>query len=261
MLTLAEICRRIDECCPFRWQEDFDNSGLQVGNPNKPCKRLLLALDMRQEVLEEAIAKQVDLIITHHPMLFHAIKSVDATSYQGKMIFDLIKHDIGLLSLHTSLDKAPFGVNHALGQVLGLENGRLWLEEEERCGFGYRGELPQAMPLLEFATDVKKRLQMPAIRYQGETDRSVRSVAVMGGGGASYLEQAANDGVDVYISSDFKYSDGQRGLELSLCLIDGGHYATEVVVMEALRGTLDQILDGETEQVISENNRDYWQYL
>lgn len=261
MLTLAQIISRIEQSCPLQWQETFDNSGLQVGNPAKPCRRLLLALDMTAPVLREAIAEKVDLIITHHPLLFHGLKSLDGSTYQGKLIYGLIEHDIALLSLHTNLDKAGFGVSRALFDALGLVKGEIWLTEGENFGLGFRGEVPAPLPFAVFLQEVKARLQAPSLKYRGDAARLVRSVAVLGGSGASYLEQAADDGFDVYISGDFKYSDGQRGLERDLCVIDGGHYATEVVVMTALRDQLAKILAGETEQQISENNCDYWQYL
>ena len=260
MISVKEIAAALNERCPFDWQEDFDNSGLQVGDLSAPCRRILLALDCTAAVVREAIDGCYDLIVSHHPLLFAGLKQISATDGKGRLIYPLIEHKIALLSLHTNLDKAPYGVSAALAARLGLQNCTIW-QDEDGHGLGVRGELPQAQSLGALAATVRERLQRPQLKYCGDPTRTVRSVALLGGSGAGYIEQAIAEGIDVYISGDFKYHDGQRAAEADLCLIDGGHYHTEIWVLEPLQALLQELFTEQIEVKISEQRSNFWSYV
>jgi dinuclear metal center YbgI/SA1388 family protein len=122
MVKVAEVIQLMGELAPARLAEDWDNVGMQVGDGSQEVKNVLLALDFNQEVLTEALEKNCQLIITHHPFIFNGIKSVDTQNQSGKLIFELIKNNISLFSAHTNLDTAEAGLNDYLIKKLDVEN-------------------------------------------------------------------------------------------------------------------------------------------
>lgn len=122
MVKAAEVLQLMGQIAPSALAEDWDNVGLQVGNPSQDVKNILIALDFNQEVLKEAVEKKCDLIITHHPFIFKGIKSVNTQNQSGKLIFELIKNNISLFSAHTNLDIAEDGLNDYLIRKLDVEN-------------------------------------------------------------------------------------------------------------------------------------------
>ncbi len=267
MAKLKEILAIIETICPKSLQESYDNSGLQIGNPESSCHKILLALDFREDVLAEAIEEQADLIITHHPLLFQPLHSIDGSKGKGRLIYDLIEKGLALLSLHTNLDKAPFGVNVALADRLGLIDREILCPEEDtsppeetehRVGLGCLGRLEEPQHLADFADKVKETLLLPVIKYTGNAEKRISSVAVLGGSGASMMEEAAKMGADAFVSGDFKYHDGDKAAELGLALIDAGHYGTEVGVLEPLAEKL-RVITG-MEILISKKCKDIWAY-
>lgn len=122
MVKAAEVLQLMGQIAPSALAEDWDNVGLQVGDPSQDVKNILIALDFNQEVLKEAVEKECDLIITHHPFIFKGIKSVNTQNQSGKLIFELIKKNISLFSAHTNLDIAEDGLNDYLIRKLDVEN-------------------------------------------------------------------------------------------------------------------------------------------
>ena len=131
MVTMKEIARAIERQAPLQLQESWDNCGLQVGSMSSSVQRVLTALDVTSEVVAEAIERQVDAIVTHHPMIFKGIKSINTDTMQGKMIKDLLCHSINVYSAHTNLDVAGGGLNDEVARRLGLQ-GIQGLEETGR---------------------------------------------------------------------------------------------------------------------------------
>lgn len=258
-MKLTTLLQELDRICPWEYQEGFDNSGLQVGDEDAHCNRLLLAFDFTEKILTEAIDKGCDTIITHHPFLFQAVKSIHTQDWQGKMIYRLIENKIALIAMHTNLDKIDFGVNMKLAADLGLENAQVFLAEESGCGLGAVGVLTTPKKFGDFVEQVKEDLHRPCVKYVGDENKEVRTIGVLGGAGAEFLETAKAKGLDVYLSSDFKYHDAQKAQNIDICIIDAGHFGTEVGVVEALGKKLKQELP-KMEICVSENMADYWQY-
>lgn len=119
-MRIDELIGILNQAAPFSLQEDYDNSGLQIGDPRREIKRALVCLDVTREVIREAIDKQCDLIISHHPLIFKGIKQITGDHPTGKIIIDAVKNDIGIVAVHTNLDNASHGVNHILAEKLGL---------------------------------------------------------------------------------------------------------------------------------------------
>lgn len=258
-MRLKEFLEKIDILCPFALQEDWDNSGLQVGDPDATVDRALLAFDFSEEVLAEAVTKNAQLIISHHPFFFQGLKRVDLTTAKGHMLAGLLKHEIALVSCHTSLDKVSYGVSAVLGNQLGLKETAILLPEGEHVGFGVIGSLAKEMTLEDFIATVKNNLHLEAVRFTGDVKALVRRVAALGGAGAEFMAAAKEQGADVYVSADFKYHDAQAAAELGLPIIDGGHFGTEAAVMAAFGEKLAAAIP-EISFLLSSEATDFWSY-
>ncbi|MGI5874451.1 MAG: Nif3-like dinuclear metal center hexameric protein [Bacillota bacterium] len=260
MMKLAEIIAVIDGLCPFSLQEPWDNSGFQLGDPNAEITAVLTALDLTEEVIREAKAKKAELIVTHHPLFFRGVTAIDGSLGKGKMITELIRSGIAVVSCHTNLDKAADGVSAVLGQKLGLTLCCPFRPDESGGCFGVIGMFPQKATLETFAAEVKERLSLPMIRVVGDMDRPVRTVAAMGGAGADFISDAADVGVDVYVTADLKYHDGQTAAERGLALIDAGHFPTEAPVMRPFTEKMAAAMP-ELRFSVADGMKDFWRVM
>lgn len=348
-ITAGDIIKAMERLAPPGLAEDWDNSGWQVGDPAAPVRKVLLALDVTPEVVEEAENGGVQLIICHHPLFFKGIKSVRSDWPAGGLVYRLIQSGIGVYAAHTNLDSAGGGVNDALARALGLlETGVLsptygkllklvvfvpvdfagqvrealgragagWIgnysyctfnlrgtgtfcpregaspfigsvgkleqveevrietiirrEDSERVvkamleahpyeevaydlyplenkgaprGLGRLGVLPGAVSLAEFAGTVKKVLRAECVRYGGNPEARVERVAVCGGSGGDLWPLARQKGADVLVTGDVRYHAARDMLAAGMNFIDAGHFATERVVLPALKDSLDRALE------------------
>ncbi|WP_110926891.1 Nif3-like dinuclear metal center hexameric protein [Bacillus massiliglaciei] len=323
-----------------------DPIGLQIGQLSKPVTKVLTALDVTEEVAEEAIANGAELIIAHHPLIFRPLKKLDLSTAAGRIIEKLIKHDIAVYAAHTNLDVAKGGVNDLLAEALGLKHaevlvptfeiglkklavyvpkeseakvraalgsagagaignyshcsfsaegtGRFMPEEGtnpyigtkgemesvneirietvypediekqiltamikahpyeevaydiyklenqgEVLGLGRIGDLPEAMTLGEFAEYVKKALDVPAVRFVGDSSAKVKKVAVLGGDGNKYFKAAKFQGADVYVTGDMYYHVAHDAMQIGLNIVDPGHNVEKV-----MKAGVARVLDG-----------------
>jgi dinuclear metal center YbgI/SA1388 family protein len=258
-MLLKDVLAKIDLCCPFAFQEEWDNSGLQVGDPAANIHRVLLAFDFTEAVLAEAVAKRAELVVTHHPFFFQGVKRIDLDTSKGKMIAGLIRQNIAVVACHTCLDKMEYGVSAALGNRLNLQDCAVFLPEASGLGFGMMGYLPQETSLGEFTETVKRNLGLDALRFVGDPAAPVKKVVVMGGAGAEFMAEAKNRGADVYVSADFKYHDAQAAQEMGLLIIDAGHFGTEAVVLEPFMQKLATAMPSLV-FMLSTQSGDFWSY-
>ncbi len=225
----AELCR----IAPLELQMDFDNSGFQIGHGDRELSRVLLALDVTDEVAREAGEIGAELIITHHPLIFSPLRAVnDADPIQAR-ILSLIENGIGLICMHTNLDIAEGGVNDVLIRLLGAEPESAL----DADGCGRIGSLPKPMPFEAFLRRCSERLHTQGLRYCS-CGKPVSRLAVMGGSGAGSLEEALGKGCDTYVTADIKYHQFQRAADLGLNLIDADHFYTENPVISPLAAKL-----------------------
>lgn len=258
-MILKEVVARIDLCCPFALQEEWDNSGLQVGDPGANVNGVLLAFDFTEAILAEAVAKKAELIITHHPFFFQGVKRIDLSTSKGKMIAGLLRENIAVVACHTCLDKMAYGVSAALGNRLNLQDCAVFLPEANGLGFGMTGYLPKETPFGEFIETVKKNLGLDALRFVGDAAAPVKKAVVMGGAGAEFMAAAKDQGADVYVSADFKYHDAQAAREMGLFIIDAGHFATEAVVLKPFMQKLATAMPS-LSFMLSDQSEDFWSY-
>ena len=239
--TTKDLLKLVDAIAPFGLAEEWDNSGLQVGNPDWPAGRVLIALDVTVEAMAEAVAWGADLVLTHHPLMIRPQNSINFGSMPGAIVALAAADQISVVSAHTNLDKAQGGLNDCFAEKIGLMGVTrlqpLSLGEGERTpapGLGRIGELDQPMPLFEFADMIKSNLGIPGLRVVGNRDCMVKKAAVCTGSGASLVQEFLCSGADVFITGDMKYHEAREIEQAGLALIDVGHFASEHIVVELL---------------------------
>ncbi len=239
-MNCEEIIIRLEEEYPLDYAMDWDNSGLQVGRRNREVRKIYVALDATEEVISDAVEFEADLLITHHPLLFHSIRQVNDDTFIGRRILAIIEHEITCYSMHTNFDVLGMaGMNR---RQLGLEHCRVLdvTRENEGVeeGIGRVGELKEPMTLQETARFVRNSLQLQAVRCYGlkendpdgeaeEEKEMIRRVAVCGGSGKGMVEAALREGAQVLVTGDIDYHLAIDALAQGLYIIDAGHYGTE----------------------------------
>lgn len=254
----------IERLAPKRLAEDWDNPGLLVGSPSAEVQKVLICLDVSLEVVQQAIEAEAQLIVAHHPMIFHGIRHIRTDLYDGKMLQLLLQHNMAVYAAHTNLDVAKGGVNDVLAARVGLEKieGFEVTNPETGDTIGRVGYLPEPMSLEAFADQVKAGLQADHVRLVKANDKLIRKVALCSGAGADFIGKAAFKGADAYLIADVKYHDAQRAIQQNINLIDGGHFATEFPVVEVLAEYLrKEMAKGKKQaEVITDCvSRDYFQ--
>ena len=242
--TISELTTYLESIAPSHYQEDYDNSGLLVGDPNAEITGVMIALDATEAVIDEAVAKGCNLLVAHHPIIFRGLKRLTGRNYVERVVIKAIREGVALYAIHTNLDNVyRNGVNGKIAEKLGLENTRILLAKplvknglpapDPEVGSGMIGTLPQSMSELDFLQHLKSSMQVGCIKYTPLRNREVRTVAVCGGSGGFLLPKAIAAGADVFVTADYKYheffdADGQ------IVIADIGHYESEQFTIELL---------------------------
>lgn len=243
MSTVYDLFCNLNQMAPVSMKMDFDNVGFLVGFHDASVSRVLLALDITDAVIAEAIESRAELIISHHP-LFFTLKSVTDSDRIGRKITTLLAHRISAICMHTNLDAAFSGVNDALAAAVGITDPRLLAEDGvdetgKPYGIGRYGCIPEKMQMTDFLAYVKKQLHTNGLRYH-DAGIPVHKVAVLGGSGGSSLADACARGCDTFLTADIKYDTFLEAKERGINLIDGDHFCTENVVIPVLHKRLQK---------------------
>ena len=239
MAAVNEVFQALDQWAPFETQMDFDNAGFLVGRGDRQVKRILVALDITLEVVREAVEAGCQLIVSHHPVIFHPVRTITDGDPTGRILLELIEGEVAALCAHTNLDAAQGGVNDCLARALGLTGvEQLHQDGVDREGRPYgigRVGLAHSPGLTagEYAAFVKERLGAASVRY-ADGGKPVRRVAVGGGSCGSMMADALAAGCDAFVTADVKYDQYLQAKALGLTLMDAGHFATENVVCAPL---------------------------
>jgi len=238
MAKIEEIYEAIDKISPFSSAMDFDNVGLIVGSKNSETENVLIALDITNAVIDEAIKLNAKLVISHHPIIFNPIKSLD----ERDIPYMLAKNGIAAICAHTNLDIAKmYGVNAALAKVLGLVNIRC---EPLSDGFAlFFGEIPKESEPKAFAEYVKSMLNADSVSCH-LADKAVKTVALCSGAGGDYLDLAEKMGVDAFVTGEMKHNERIDAARLNMTVIAAGHYETEKIFGENLAEILIKKVKG-----------------
>ena len=356
MLRAKSIIKILDNWAKPYLIDNWDNTGFQIGNPNKDVKKILLALDLDNKVLEKAKEIKTDMIITHHPIIFKPLTKITTTDYQERLIYDIIKEGIVVYNAHTNLDLANGGVNDILAELLGLEDvdvlntsyieplykivvyvpkshshkvrsalgeaGAGWVGNYSHCTYNSKGigtfmprdgtnpfigetnklekvnevkietimedknlkkvlnKMIKVHPYEEVAYDiyplknkgkeygygrvgnikemllssfldlVKERLDVNPIKVYGYKNKDIKRVAICGGSGASFINDAYKKNADVYVTGDIKYHDAQLGHQLGLVVVDANHYDTEKIILSKLKDYIHDNIQSSVEVII-----------
>ena len=233
-MKVREITSLIEAFAPLSLQESYDNAGLIVGREDDEIHRVLLTVDVTEEVIEEALEQECDMIVAHHPIIFHALKRFNSSSYVERCVEQAIRHGIVIYAAHTNLDSAQDGMSWRVAQMLGLENIEvLDPTSSEGAGFGVVGELSEAVASEDFMRRVMECFSVGALRHSDIVLPKVKRVAICTGAGGSLIDKARDASVDIYLTSDLKYNDFMRH-EKSIILADMGHFESEYCVIQIL---------------------------
>ncbi len=228
-MTVKEIADTIEEFAPLALQESYDNAGLQVGDPHMQVSAALLCLDVTEEVLDEAIQRECNLIVSHHPLIFKGLKHLTGATPVERIVIRALSAGIAIYSAHTNLDSTFEGVSYEMAHSLGMTNLQPLQPnpDDPKTGLGVIGDLSPT-PRLEFLRRVKEVFGVRMLKYSALDSRIViRRVALCGGSGGSLISDALRAKADIYVTGDLKYHDfttyGDR-----MILADIGHYESEV---------------------------------
>ena len=230
-MKTSELLYVLEKIAPLQLQESWDNSGMQIDLGTEEISRVLVALEITSEVIEEAILKQADMIVTHHPLLFNAVKKLRADDVTGNYIMRLVRAGISVYSSHTCFDAVGGGNNDYLMYKLGLQKVfRLPIPGTDisEPRIARMGEYSQPLFFSEFCKRVSHVLGDPGgIKVSGTPEHLIQKVALCTGAGGEYWYAAYVNGADVYLSGDIKHHEAQAAREVGICLIDAGHFGTE----------------------------------
>lgn len=233
MLKVKDIAAAIEDFAPKGLQESYDNAGLQVGDPEMEVTAALLCLDVTEDILNEALARRCNMIVSHHPLLFKGLKEVTGKTVTERIVIKAIRENVAIYSAHTNLDSAWEGVSHEMAHIIGMTNIQVLEphDAEHRFGLGVTGDV-RPTPKLEFLRKLKEKFKVKSLKYSSQNPQLViRKVAVCGGSGASLIRDAINAGADIIVTGDVKYHDF-TAYGLDILIADIGHYESELCTKE-----------------------------
>lgn len=262
-MTIKEITQKLEQKVPLEWQEDYDNCGVQCGDSLQECNGVFVCFNFSEDVIDEAISKGANMVVSHHPLIFHGMKKIEPFDEIGRIIFKAIKNNVLLYSMHTNMDSGTFGGNWLFSKKLGLTNIEVLepkngvVEPEKDCpdfeiyrnednlatvGLGRVGTLQNEMSATCFFDFLKERLNVPHVRYSGSTERMIKRVAVCGGAGNSLINAALDSHADVFVTGDLKYHDFFKS-DNRMLIVDLGHFETEHFIKDIIHSELKKIVN------------------
>ena len=257
--TVRDVVDALDRRYPHAWAEQWDRVGLVLGDFESAVGRILCVVDCVPETVDQALALGADLIVAHHPLLLKPVSTIAPDTFKGRIIHRLIRADVALYVAHTNADTAKPGVSDALAARLDLLDTRPLVPAEDGRGLGRIGELAAPMLLAELTGFVARRLPVTAggVRAAGDPKRMIRTLAVCGGAGDSFLADATAAGVDAYLCADLRHHPaGEHLASGGPALLDVAHWASERPwldeVAEWLRGQFS------ADVVVSDLDTDPW---
>lgn len=248
-MRCKEIIKELELLAPPQYAEGWDNVGLLIGSDEKDVKKIMVALDASNLVIQQAIEKKVDMLITHHPMIFSAIKRVTNQDFLGQKIMNLIKNDISYYAMHTNYDVMV--MNKKAADYIGLLHTEILMpiKENENTGqiegIGTYGVLENEITLGELARKVKQVFPSDILKVIGHIESKVQTVAVSTGSGKNLIKYAKKAGVSVLITGDIDYHSALDAMDQGICIIDAGHFGTEHFMTTCVKEYLENKLSGE----------------
>ncbi len=263
MTTVGDVVEVLEAAYPPELAESWDAVGLVCGDPADRVSRILICVDPVEATIAEALATETELVIAHHPLLLRGVHGVPASTPKGGLVHRLVRAGAALYCAHTNADSADPGVSDALAEALGLTViAPLVPNADGRTGIGRLAELPEPMPFADFVARVADALPATAagVRGAGDPDRLIRTVAVSGGAGDSYLDVVTRAGVDAYVTADLRHHPASEHLATGEgpALVDVAHWASEWPWCEQAAAILRDALGGNVDITVSTRCTDPW---
>ncbi|GIM28054.1 GTP cyclohydrolase 1 type 2 [Clostridium polyendosporum] len=266
-MKVRDIASLMESIAPLELKESFDNVGLMVGDMESTVSKVLIALDCTLQVIEEAKKEKVELIITHHPLLFRKPSSITTDTLLGKKIIELIKSDINLYSAHTNLDSIKEGMNDTIVRLLGFSSDKIIELSKQRgyenSGLGRIISVKDGIELQSLIKRIKQKLGVNSLRYAGKENQVVRTIAVINGSGQDFFEVAKRMGADCIITGDTTYHFVSDFKELGISIIDIGHFSSEwpalVAISENIKEQINKF-DSHVDIIISKASEDPYSF-
>ena len=249
-MKVSELYQYLDVRIPRSLSCEWDNDGLMCcPDAEREVSRVLVVLDITEDVVDLAVREGFDVILSHHPLVFRPVNALNGETGVQRKLIKLIKNDIAAMSFHTRLDAVEGGVNDVLAKMFALGDIEPFGPDGEKMG--RIGTNPAPLPLDSFARSVGNVLGAPAVLYSG--NKKVRRVAVLGGNGDDFISAAIEAGADTLVSGRLGYHPMTDARECGINLIEAGHYYTERPVLSVLERMIKEA-DAEIETVIMDSN-------
>ncbi|MBQ8640486.1 MAG: Nif3-like dinuclear metal center hexameric protein [Lachnospiraceae bacterium] len=251
-MKCSDIMKQLEKLAPQELACEWDNVGLLLGRTDKNISKILIALELSEEVVDQAISSQADMIITHHPLIFKPLKRINSEDFIGRWILKLLRSDISYYAMHTNFDRSAQGMGVLAAEKLGLCGQRMLDEttsyrdgdgNEQTAGIGCFGNLPKAVTLEELCQRISKTFENEGIRVYAPADakeRMISEIAVVPGSGGDYVKVAAECGADVLITGDVSHHEGSDAVSQGMIVIDVGHYSLEYPFVEYMERYLTE---------------------
>ena len=238
-MKVKDIIEAIERVAPLRLQDEWDNSGLQVGFPENEVKRVMVCLDVTEAVVDEAAERGCGMIVSHHPLLFKPLSLVSDVTYQQRCVVKALAKGIAVYSSHTSMDNARGGVNYKIAELIGLQDIS-WLspKDGEDAGSGIIGTLYDPERDSDFLRRLKQTFGVDCLRHSACSGKEIRTVAVCGGSGAFLMKDAQRKGADCFVTGEFHYHDYFEND--GMLLAELGHFQSEQYTMTIFTDILEE---------------------
>ncbi len=251
-MKLKDVIQWIDQKIPFSLAEAWDNVGLMIGDPEQEVRRMAVTLDPLPEAAEEAARLGCQVLLAHHPLFFTPIRKLDLSSDPGRMVRAAVSNNISVLAAHTNWDSIEGGVSWVLAERLGLADVSYLVPSSENGGLGAVGIFKEKILIEKLLQELKQKWNLTHIDCYSQPNCSILKVALCGGSGGDFWQQAKNCGADVYITADVKYHILMDAVRSGLSMIVVDHAEMERLSLEALARRLE--ISG-TLEIILLNNR------
>lgn len=223
----------LEELAPLSFAEEWDNVGMLVGSKEKEIESIYIALDATDEVIQDAIQKKADVLLTHHPLMLKPIKRITNDDFIGRRMIDLIQHDMMYYAMHTNFDVSVMG--NLAADILRLSDQEVLEKTNENYGIGKVGFLPKEMELQELCQYVKDAFSLDVVKVYGSKESKLKKVSIVPGSGKSYIKDTIMTQADVMITGDINHHDGIDAIAQGLVIIDAGHYGIESIFIDYMK--------------------------
>ncbi len=245
-MKIQEVVDALERFAPLPLQEDFDNAGLQVGLTEAEVSGALLCLDVTEHVIDEAVALGCNLVVSHHPLIFHALRRISNGDPVQRMVMKAIKSGVTIVSMHTNMDNAKGGVNFRIASKMNLQGCGFFARKVVdgiECGSGVVGTLPEPMAADDFVIMLKRTFDVECVQCNALLRRPISRVAVCGGAGAFLLGDALREKADAFVTGEMRYHEFfGHDQQIQIAVI--GHYQSEQYTNEIFKSIIEEECPG-----------------